>query len=455
MVVLNRKGEALADSGPHPWAPPRSSSGMVVTETMLIEPAEGILFRYAPTLLRFPFAQSEEMIELFSSIRVPMPVPPGAEGGGISDATHSARLSGSDRPAERSRTAIAISDIRVMEPVIAPDGEIVGYVQLSERPNYRAGTLDSIRRALIWAGLAAVAVASAIGLGIGRNLSAPLVSLAAAARRMGTGDLRVRADVKRADEIGDVARQFNVMAERLEESFQTLAADRDALRRFVADAAHELRTPITALKTFNELLLKQGEIGSQTRHGFLKESEAQIDRLDWLTKNLLDLSKLDAGMLELNLSEHDLARLAQHVMLSFRPQAEELGVSLREELPSEPEPVTVDGARMEQVLANLLSNALKFTPNGGSVTVGLASQPDGVALWVQDTGPGIAAEELPLIFDRFYRGAQGHTRGGSGLGLSIVKGIVEAHGGHVGVESLPGQGSRFTLNLPRTRTSEA
>ena len=228
---------------------------------------------------------------------------------------------------------MSISTINVKEPVIGPDGGILGYVQLSERPNYRAQTLNSIRRALIWAGLAAVAVASVIGLGISRNLTAPLAGLAAAARRMGTGDLSVRAEVKRTDEIGEVARQFNGMAKHLEASFAALAAERDALRRFAADAAHELRTPLTALKTFNELLLAKGQDDPGVRQEFLEESRVQIDRLDWLTKNLLDLSKLDAGTLELSFDEHDLRHLVQRVTASFHPQAEKQGISLQEEMP--------------------------------------------------------------------------------------------------------------------------
>jgi len=450
MVVLDTAGEALVDSGPHPWAPPESDCGMVVTETMLIQPSEGILFRYAPSLFRVPFGEPEGVLQVSSFVRVPIPAPSAGETRGFATLTQWSTSCTSSGSSFGHRSSVRVSDIQVMAPVAGPDGSVIGYVELSERPNYRAGTLDSIRRALIWAGLVAVALASVLGLGIGRSFTTPLVRLASAARRMGTGDLGFRANVRRDDEIGDVAQQFNSMAERLEESFRALAADRDALQRFAADAAHELRTPITALRTFNELLIEKAELDAEIRRDFLAESQDQIVRLDWLTKNLLDLSKLDAGMLELNLAEDDLARLAQKVTLSFLPQAERLGVTLRAAIPEEPILVTLDGARMEQVLANLLSNALKFTPRGGSVTVGLAPGSGEVELWVEDTGVGIPAEELAHIFDRFYRGQQGQTRGGSGLGLSIVKGIVEAHGGHVLAECLQRQGTRVTLKLPST-----
>jgi len=450
MVVLSSEGELLADSGPHPWALPHSETPGVVAETEVLERATGIVFRHAPFDAPYPPPLPEALPQEYSPVSIRVLPVIGQTGFALTSDEQGSYLS--VRPiTSPGYSHVSISTINVKEPIIGPGGGILGYVQLSERPNYSAQTLDSIKRALIWAGLAAVAVASAIGLGISRNLTAPLAELAAAARHMGKGDLSARAEVKRTDEIGELARQFNSMAERLEESFIALAADRDALQRFAADAAHELRTPITALKTFNELLMAKGQNDPEVRHEFLEQTRTQIERLDWLTRNLLDLSKLDTGMLDLNFDEQDLRRLVQHVTASFRPQAQNQGTSLHEEMPPDPAYVALDHARMEQVLTNLVSNALKFTPREGSVTVGLRPGPEQVEVWVQDTGPGIPLEELPHIFERFYRGGQGQTRGGSGLGLAIVKGIVEAHGGEVRVESQPGHGACFTIALPLRR----
>jgi two-component system sensor histidine kinase BaeS len=286
------------------------------------------------------------------------------------------------------------------------------------------------------------------GILTSRGLTRPLATLGDVTQRMAAGDLSIRAPVGRRDEMGQLASRFNEMAARLEATFAALEADREALRRFAADASHELRTPITSLMTFNELL--QGKVGDDpaTRREFLDESQAQIERLDWLTTNLLDLSKLDSGLLKMTRQDCDLEELIAETVAVFAPQAQARGISLETALPAESVVARVDRARIEQVLGNLLSNALKFIPDGGRVTVGLARHQASVEVWIEDTGVGIAAEDLPHVFERFYRARNSDGQPGSGLGLAIVKGIVEAHGGQVTVTSQLGMGSRFGFTLP-------
>ena len=176
------------------------------------------------------------------------------------------------------------------------------------------------------------------------------------------------------------------------------------------------------------------------------ESQSQIQRLEWITHNLLDLSRLDAGLMELDLAENDLGEIITAAITPFQTLASEKGVSLETELPTDPVVLLSDRARLEIALTNLLDNALKFTPAGGEVTVSLEQAADQVLLQVRDTGVGITPQDLPHIFERFYRG-RSHNSEGSGLGLAITKSIIEAHGGQVGVESAVGQGTLFTLTF--------
>ncbi|HUX77394.1 MAG TPA: HAMP domain-containing sensor histidine kinase [Anaerolineae bacterium] len=334
--------------------------------------------------------------------------------------------------------------------VTVPAGEIdrpAGYVELSKGPDFGAEALATARRAFLLAAGGTTLLAVVVGLLVSRGLTAPLRSLTGAAGQMSSGDLSIRAPARGRDEIGQLARQFNQMAERLEASFAELAAERDSLRRFIADASHELRTPVTALKNFNELLQGAAADDPAARAEFLAESQIQLDRLEWITHNLLDLSRLEAGLIALDVTSHDAGELIRASAATFKTLAHEKHVMLSVTEPPSPVQVRCDRARIELALSNLLENGLKFTPAGGQVEIGAEQAHQGVRLWVQDSGPGIAPADQPRIFERFYRG-RGRDVEGTGLGLAIVRSIVQAHGGHVTVESQPGAGSRFVIELP-------
>ena len=331
-------------------------------------------------------------------------------------------------------------------PVGPPDAPL-GWVEMSSPLSLSKQALGPMRNAIFLSGIGALVVAVIAGFLIGRTITDPLRSLAGTARRMAGGDLAARAGAARRDEIGDLARQFNGMAESLEASFRDLRAERDSLKRFVADASHELRTPITALATFNELLQGSAADDPAARQEFLRESQGQLSRLQWITSNLLDLSRLDAGIAGLSPGRHAAAEIVESAVAVSRAAARQKNVNL-EVRDADPSLVVVcDGQRVQIALANLVANAVKFVPPGGAVSVAISTGGGRVRFTVQDNGPGISPEEQLLIFDRFYRG-KGASGEGAGLGLSIARSIANAHGGNVSVESTPGFGSVFTMEIP-------
>lgn len=327
-----------------------------------------------------------------------------------------------------------------------------GYVSVSRATNIQAEPLAALRNVFLLAAAGAIGLATLIGLAVSRGLTSPIQTLSHAANRMAAGDLSSRAPLESKDELGALAQRFNEMATQLQSNFDALEQERDTLRRFVADASHELRTPLTAIRTFTELL--QGNAGSDPgqRAEFLQESLAQIARLNWLTDNLLNLSRLDAGVANLELAPHTVAELIGEATAGFREQARQAGVELIVEA-DEPSPTLVcDAGRLEMALRNLVDNALKFTPSGGQIRLGYSEETtpatgQAVVIWVADTGVGIDPEELPFIFQRFFRSTR-TRREGSGLGLAIVQSVAQAHSGTVSVNSEPGQGSRFEIRLP-------
>jgi signal transduction histidine kinase len=340
---------------------------------------------------------------------------------------------------------------------IADDGTTISYrIVLKDAYTSRQTTMQQIRGALVGAGFLALAVSVLAGILVARRLTVPINRLRRVAAQVAKGNLDERASPSGVLEIDELAAQFNVMADRLSASLRILEADRDRLREFVADVSHELRTPIAALRTFSDLQ-QDGKVDAATRNEFVIRSREQISRLEWLSTNLLDLSRIDAGIYPLDMGWGDLRDPIRSVVEAHAEAAEERGITLTSEVPANAVEAHFDRERIVQLVTNLTGNALKFTPRGGQVAIRLTNSPEGAIIEVHDSGPGIPPNELPRIFERFYRGTNtGEARAsGSGLGLAIARSIIEMHGGSVEVESTIGDGSLFRVLLPHAVAADA
>jgi len=336
-------------------------------------------------------------------------------------------------------------------------GTVVGAVYLSHRlegsgpAGAIAGTARFVR-SVWWQFLLAGAIAAFIALFLARilarGMTQPLRDMAQAARQMSRGDYRASVAVRSRDEVGQLAQAFNRMAGEME-SLERLRRD------LVANVSHELKTPISALRAHLENLLDGVE---DPNPALISVMLQQSERLSRLVDQLLDLSRLEAGDSPLEIEPVPLGLLVERVIKEVevaRPdRARDLAV--RNEVPADLPPVEADRERIHQVLFNLLENAVRFTPSGGVITVRAVRENGGYAVSVEDTGPGIPKEHIPLVFERFYRVDPSRSRddGGTGLGLAIARSVVEAHGGKIWAESEE-QGARITFLLPATGTEDA
>lgn len=321
--------------------------------------------------------------------------------------------------------------------ILRPGQEIGGVISDIER--------DFLRSTLgftIAAALAVVAIAAGLGLVISRGLAGPLSALVEAVKKIEEGGgkgLTYRVPVAGTDEIGQLAEAFNAMLARLEKNEQ--------LRRsMIADLAHELRTPVAVLR--GNLESMQWNLTPVTQERIISLHD-EVVRMSRLLQDLQDLTVAEAGELSLKKSDMDLGELAGRVTGFFEPEARSRGIDLSCEVDEDARMVFADADRIRQVLANLITNALRHTSSGGKVKVSARRSGDEVVVTVADTGEGIEPEDLPHVFDRFYRGREerpGHS--GLGLGLGIAKALVEAHGGRIWAESEKGKGASFHFALP-------
>lgn len=398
-----------------------------------------------------------------------------------------------------------------------PNGAIIGALVLAEPLQYPAGFspnefLAKVDKAILITGTAVAIIVIIFSLWLARRLTRPLTSLTLAAEQMGEGNYAQRvATPKSKDELARLASSFNAMAEKIESDVTELHRQDQMRRDLVANIAHDLATPLTAIQGFSEALADDVITEPQARQETAQLIGREVQRLRRLVSDMQQMTLLESGRIQLDREPLDLHTLVDEVLGVIRPECEQAGISLRNEIASSTPDVLADSDRMTQVLLNLLDNARRYTPAGGSITIGanikdedlqtwrpqsqhqhdqgtqarytqtesaqawrspeaqslgetarplhfgnmeapaqIDTSAKWLSVWVSDTGTGINSSDLPYIFDRFFRSdrARSGASGGSGLGLAIIKAIIAAHGGTICAESTPGKGTSITFSLP-------
>lgn len=322
------------------------------------------------------------------------------------------------------------------------DGRVTGAVfataSLAALNSYRV----EILRMFLWAAIAAFAIAFFAAWGFSFRMVQPLRKMAAAARSFGEGDFSVRVDESSQDEIGELAVAFNAMA-------TSLADSECANRSFIANVSHELKTPMMTISGFIDGIL-DGTIPPDQEKKYLRIVSSETKRLSRLVRTMLDLSRIDNGELHLRMRRFDLTNTMLNALLSFEQRIEEKNLQILGLENAESLYVDGDPDMIHQVLYNLIENAVKFTPDGGYIALKMEKQPGKTYMAIRNSGPGIAPDEVEMVFDRFYKTDRSRNKDktGMGLGLYIVRTIIRQHGGEITASSIPGDYTEFSFFLP-------
>ena len=325
---------------------------------------------------------------------------------------------------------------------IVYEGEAVGVAVYVSTVQEIYENLHSIQiRILLWLVIVA-ALVLIISLFVMRTFTRPIGDLSEGIERMTGGDLSARVNVRGKNEFAELAQAFNSMSEKIEALDKTRS-------QFVSNASHELKTPLSTMKILIESLLYQDPMDPGLAKEFLTDVNKEIDRLNRIVSDLLTLVNIDSGGMKLNIAEMSLNSLLEEQVKRLLPLARENGIEINLEMKDDISTLG-DSAKLEQVIYNVIDNAIKYTPRGGEVETSLVRSGRKAVIRISDTGIGIPADDLPHIFDRFYRVDKARSRatGGTGLGLSIVKQIVQNHGGNISASSAEGKGTTFTIELP-------
>ncbi len=334
-------------------------------------------------------------------------------------------------------------------PIKAAGGSYIVYI-IDNKDTVRSlnGELfDIIMEALV----IGLVISAALSLLLARTLVTPIRRLTRAAEKVAAGDFSDKVDDRAKDEIGILAHTFNDMAGQLENNIETLKRSEKMRRDFVANVSHELRTPITSIRSYAETLQEsRGMLDDDTETHFLNVIVNESDRMAKIVQDLLTLSRFDAGSIAFDFQNFSFERSVKDVYSAQRLEAQRRHHEFSLEFKSQISDIRGDRARIEQVLINMVSNAIKYTPDGGRIRMTAGQEGDQVWCTVRDNGIGIPKEDLDHIFERFYRVDKARSResGGTGLGLSIAYEIVERHGGHFKVQSQKGRGTSMTVILP-------
>ncbi len=326
--------------------------------------------------------------------------------------------------------------------LLVQDGERIGVLLYSSQVQDMVDSLVGMRDQMLYTFLLGALAVSLLSLLVSHWITRPIGALSAGIEQMAKGDFSSRVRVQGKSELAQLAETFNLMSERLE----NLDNSRN---QFVSNASHELKTPLATMKILLESVIYQDDMDPNLRREFLQDINKEIDRLNLVIGDLLTLVHIDSHKMKLHREMMPLGESVREVIRRLAPMAakrrQEIEVGIHDECE-----MFADPLKLQQVIYNIVENAIKYTPDGGKVRVTLMRDGRDAVLKIADNGVGIPKADLPHIFERFYRVDKARTRetGGTGLGLSIVQQIVRLHGGNIDVQSEPGKGTTFTIELP-------
>lgn len=323
--------------------------------------------------------------------------------------------------------------------------------------NPLADELKRLQMLTIYTAVGGIILAALLSLFFSRLLSKPLVKMNKAALAMASGDYQQRVDIQTNDEIGLLANSLNTLACRLQEKISQLERQEQIRREFVTNVAHEIKTPLAVMQGFTETMIDGLVKTEKERDEYLQNILDEINRLKRLVYEVLDLKRMEEGHFDFDQEPCDLREIIDRVQRKLTQLTVEKGLRLEISMEKKLPFVTCNSDRIERVLINLIANAIRHTSTGGKIALWVTTKANQVHLRISDTGEGIAPEDLPMIWERFYKGDKSRTRtqGGTGLGLAIAKRIIEGHGGQINVESKLNEGTTFNIVLPVKHSCEA
>ena len=346
------------------------------------------------------------------------------------------------------RSSAEYMDVAV--PITDSEGDTAYVVYVLDNKQDVHNLTRELITIIIEAVIIGVVISAVLSFIISKPLLQPIIGMTKAAEAMAGGDFSRKIDVESDDEIGILAHTFNDMAFQLMTTLEEIKKSETLRREFVANVSHELRTPLTSIRSYAETLTDYHDIPKEMEIDFLHVIQNESDRMTKIVQDLLELSRFDAGSSKLNIElfslEQSIHDVNDTIALEAKKHRHVINLMLDEDLPY----IHGDKARIEQVLLNILSNAVKYTPDSGTIDITGGRKSENVWISIKDNGIGIPEEDLARIFDRFYRVDKARSRqsGGTGLGLSIAREIVIRHGGDIRIESEPGEGTAVTVILP-------
>jgi len=348
---------------------------------------------------------------------------------------------------DRSDRRLNFMDVAI--PLTTADGNtyIIQILDTKQTASDLSGSLITI---ILLTGIVGLGISILLSFVLSKTLVVPIQSLTRAAERVAQGDFSRPIDDDAKDEIGELAQTFNNMAGQLKETVAQLELAAERQKEFVANVSHELRTPLTSVRSYAETLLESPGIEAPTRAELLQVVVDESDRMTGIVQDLLTLAQLDSQRKTRPVETFSFEHAVERTIRALALTASEKGVSLDRHFPAEMPPMTGYRPGVEQIVLNIVANAVKYTPTGGEVSLTAAEDGTNVTLTVADNGPGIPAADIPRIFDRFYRVDKGRSRelGGTGLGLGLAREMARQAGGDITLESVFGKGTTVTITLP-------